>query len=52
MANTKKYTGKKGTTKKSANRGKRKVVDGFVCGFCTPIVMVDDCGCMETHILC
>jgi len=52
MANTKKYSGKKGTAKKSATRGKTKVVDTFACGFCVPIVMIDDCGCMETHILC
>jgi hypothetical protein len=52
MANTKKYRGKKGTEKKSASRGKTKVVDTFECGFCRPIVTVDECGCMETCCLC
>jgi hypothetical protein len=28
------------------------VVDTFACGFCRPIVTVDDCGCMVTRILC
>ena len=38
MANIKIYRGKKGTAKKSATRGKTKVVDTFACGFCRPIV--------------
>jgi hypothetical protein len=52
MANNKKYRGKKGTEKKSAARGKTKVADTFECGFCRPIVTVDECGCMETCVLC
>ena len=52
MANIKKNREKKGTAKKSATGGKTKVVDTFACGCCRPIVAVDDCGCMETRILC
>ena len=52
MASNKKYRAKKGKVEKAANRGKAKVVDIFECGSCRPIVMVDDCGCMETRILC
>ena len=52
MANIKKYGAKKGTAKKSAAREKTKVVETFACGFCRPVVTVDDCGCMETSILC
>ncbi len=52
MANIKKYSGKKGRGKQSASRGKTKVFDAFACGCCSPIVTVDDCGCMETRILC
>jgi hypothetical protein len=52
MANTKKYIEKKRTAKKSATRVKTRVVDTFACGCCTPIVTVDECGCMETLILC
>jgi hypothetical protein len=52
MASINKYRGKKGTPRKSATRGKAKVVDTFACGCCTPIVTIDDCGCMETRILC
>ena len=52
MNNIKKNRAKKGTAKRSATRGKTKVVDTFACGCCTPVVTVDDCGCMETRILC
>ena len=52
MANIKKYRAKKGTVKKSAARGKTRVVDTFECGFWRPMVTVDDCGCMETRIRC
>jgi hypothetical protein len=52
MANIKKDRAKKGTAKKSATRGKTKVVEAFACECCEPIVAVDDCGCMETRILC
>ena len=52
MNNIKKNRAKKGTAKRSATREKTKVLDTFECGYCRPIVTVDDCGCMETRILC
>jgi hypothetical protein len=52
MANIKKGREKKGKAKKSATKGKTKMVDAFACGYYEPIVTVDDCGCMETCILC
>ena len=52
MANIKKNRANKGTAKRSATREKTKVVDTFACGCCTPIVTVDDCGCVETRIFC
>ena len=52
MANIKKSGAKKETAKRSATRGKTKGVDTLACEFSRPIVMVDDCGCMETRILC
>ncbi len=52
MGNIKKYTAKKGTAKKSATRGKRKVIDTLAFGGCRLIVTTDDRGCMETRVLC
>ena len=52
MANIKKLGAKKAAAKKLATRGKTKEVATCACGFCRPIVTVDDCGCMETRILC
>jgi len=52
MANIKKYRGKKGSVKTPATRAKTKVVETFACACCRPVVTVDECGCVETRILC
>ena len=52
MANIKKDRAKKKITKKLTTGAKTNAADTFACGCCEPVVMVDDCGCMETRILC